>query len=111
MHPGRFVRFAWATGDPMTFKVLQCNADPKFPNRVLYCGTVVPRAEESVGYNSALQPKSDAYFPVVRPLDRTSGKAMQSVPLGTVNPPDNANAEGGRKRNMALSQPSMKGPG
>ena len=111
MHPGRFMGFAWATGDPMTFKVLQFNADPKFPNRVLRRGTVVPRAEESVGYNSALQPKSDAYFPVAGPLDRTSGKAMQSVPLGTVNPPDNSNAEGGRKRNMPLSQPSVKRPG
>ena len=73
--------FAWATGDTMPFKVLQCNANPKLPNRVLHRGTVVPRAEESIGDNSALQPKSDAYFPVARPLDRTSGKAMQSVPL------------------------------
>ena len=111
MHPGRFVGFAWATGDPMTFKVLQCNADPKFPNRVLNRGTVVPRAEESVGYNYALQPKSDAYFPVARPHGGTSGEAVPSVPRGTVNPPDNANAEGGRKRNMASSQPSVKRPG
>ena len=103
--------FAWATGDPMTFKVLQCNADPKFSNRVLHRGTVVPRAVNSVGYNSALQPKSDAYFPVERPLDSTLGGAVPLVPLGTVNPPDNANTEGGRKRNMPLSQPSVKRPG
>ena len=111
MHPGRFVGFAWATGDPMTFKVLQCNTDPKFPNRVLHRGTIVPRAEESVGYNSALQPKSDAYFPVERSNGGTSGEAVPSAPLGTVNPPDNTNAEGGRKWNMPLRQPSMKGPG
>ena len=73
MHPGRFVGFAWATGDPMTFKVLQCNTDPKFSIRVLHRGTVVPRAEESAGYNSALQPKSDAYFPVERPNGGTPG--------------------------------------
>ena len=28
MHPGRFMGFAWDVGDPMTFKVLQCHADP-----------------------------------------------------------------------------------
>ena len=27
MHTGRFVGFAWIIGDPMTFKVLQCNED------------------------------------------------------------------------------------
>ena len=111
MHPGRFMGFAWETGDPMTFKVLQCNADPKVLNRVLHRGTVAPRAVNAVGYNSALQPKSDAYFLVERPLDGTSGKAMPLVPLGTVNPPDNAIAEGGRKRNMPLSHPSVKRPG
>jgi len=111
MHPGRFVGFAWATGDPMTFKVLQCNVDPKVSNRILHRGTVVPRAIESAGYNSALQPKSDAYFPVERPYGGTTGKAVPSVPLGTVNPPDNAIAEGGRKRNMTSSQPSSERSG
>ena len=104
MHPGRFMEFAWATGDPMTFKVLQCHADPKIRSRALYRGTVVPRALNSVGYNSALQPKSDAYFPVEKPHDVIAGKAMASAPLGIVNPTNNAIAEGGRKRNVPLSQ-------
>ena len=41
-----------------------------------------------------------------RPNGGTSGEAVPSAPLGTVNPPDNANAEGGRKRNMPLSRSS-----
>ena len=28
MHPRRFVGFAWNVGDPINFKVLQCNKDP-----------------------------------------------------------------------------------
>ena len=106
MHPGRFMGFSWATGDPMTFKVLQCHADPKNRSRVLHRGTVVLRALNSVGYNSALQPRSDAYFPVEKPLDGISGKAVPSAALGIVNPPNNAIAEGGRKRNVPLSQSS-----
>ena len=65
----------------MNFKVLQCHADPKIRSRVLHRGTVVPRDLNSVGYNSALQPKSDAYFPVERPLDGTVGEAVPLVPL------------------------------
>ena len=78
---------SWTTGDPMNFKVLQCHADPKIQSRVLHRGTVVPRALNSVGCNSALQPRSDAYFPVERPLDGIDGKAVPLVPLGIVNPP------------------------
>ena len=111
MHPGRFMGFSWETGDPMTFKVLQCHANPKIWSRVLHRSTVVPRALNYVGYTSALQPKS-AYFPVERPLDGTGGKAVPLVPLGIVNAPDNAIAEGGRKQNMPLSQLStVKRPG
>ena len=29
MHPGRLMGFSWNVGDPMTFKVLQCNEDPQ----------------------------------------------------------------------------------
>ena len=100
------MEFAWATGDPMTFKVLQCHADPKIRSRVLHRGTVVPHALNSVGYNSALHTKSDAYFPVERPLDGIGGEAMPLVPLGIVNYPDNAIAEGGRNRNVPLSYSS-----
>ena len=106
MHPGRFMGFAWSTGDPMTFKVLQCHANPKRRSRVLHRGTVVPRALDVVGYNSALQPKSDAYFPVVKPDDGISGKALTSVLQGTVHPPDNTTAEEGGKRRRISSQSS-----
>ena len=104
MQPGRFMGFAWATGDPMNFKVLQCHADPKIWSRVLHRCTVVPRALNSVGYNSALQPNSDAYFTFEKPHGVIAGKAVASAALGIVNPPNNAIAEGGRKRNVPLSQ-------
>ena len=103
MYPGRFMWFAWATGDPMNFNVLQCHADPKSRSRVLHRGTVVPRYFNSVGYNSSLQPNSDAYFPVEKPLDGIDGKSLPSAALEIVNPPNNGIAEGGRKRNVPLS--------
>ena len=98
MHPGRFMGFAWYTGYPVTFKVLQCHAKPKRRSRVLHRGTIVPRALDAVGYNSALQPKNDAYFPVVKPDGGIAGKALPSALQGTVHPPDNTIAEGGGKR-------------
>ena len=63
IHPGRFVGFAWNVGDPMTFKVLMCNIDPHKRNMVAHRGAVVPRNLEATGYNSALAPNIDAYFP------------------------------------------------
>ena len=42
MHPGRFLGFAWSIGDPMTFKVIQCNEDLRKRNIVLHRGVVVP---------------------------------------------------------------------
>ena len=98
MHPRRSVGFAWSTGDPMTFKVLQCYADSKRQSRVLHRGTVVLRALDAVGYNSSLQLKSDAYFPVVKPDDGIAGKSLPFALQGTVHPPDNTIAEGGGKR-------------
>ena len=89
---------AWYTGYPVTFKVLQCHAKPKRRSRVLHRGTIVPRALDAVGYNSALQPKNDAYFPVVKPDGGIAGKALPSALQGTVHPPDNTIAEGGGKR-------------
>ena len=65
MHPGRFVGFAFNVGDPITFKVLQCNEDPHKRNIVFHRGVVVPRSPTEIGYNSALAPKSDAYLPIV----------------------------------------------
>ena len=104
--------FAWANGDPMTIKVLQCHAEPKIRSRVLHRGTIVLRALNYVGYNYALQPKSDAYFSVKRPLDGAVGEAVPLVPLGIVNAPDNVILEGGQKRNMPLRQSSsVKRPG
>ena len=62
MHPGMFVTSACNVGDPMTFKVLQCNEDPRKRNIVLHRGAVVLHSPTATGYNSALAPKSDAYF-------------------------------------------------
>ena len=63
MHPGRFVGFAWNIGDPMTFKVIQCNEDPHKRNIVVHRGVAVPCSMTAIRYNYALAPKSDAYFP------------------------------------------------
>ena len=69
--------FAWSTGDPLTFKVLQCHADPKRRAQVLHRGAVVPRVLDAVCYNSALQPKSNHYFSVAKPID---GIARETLP-------------------------------
>ena len=98
--------FAWSTGDPMTFKVLQCHADPKRWIRVLHRGDVFPRVLNSAGYNSDLQPKSDAYFPVVKPDGGIAVKAVTSALQGTVDTPDNDIAEGGDKRRKLSSRSS-----
>ena len=79
MHPGRFVWFAWGIGNPMTFKVLQCNEDPRKRNIVLHRGAVVPHSQTTTGYNSALAPKSDAYF---KDVQVEGGATSKTVPLG-----------------------------
>ena len=66
MHTGRFMGFAWDVGNLMTLKVLQCHSDPKKRAQVLHRGAVFLPSIEVSGYNSALQPKSDHYFPAVR---------------------------------------------
>ena len=66
MHPGRFVGFACNIGDPTTFKVLQCNEYPHKRNVVVHRGVIVLHSPTEIGCNSALAPKSDAYFPVVQ---------------------------------------------
>ena len=43
MHPWKFVGFDWNVGNPLTFKVLQCNSNPHKPNIVVNIGVVVPR--------------------------------------------------------------------
>ena len=63
MNTERFAGFALGIGDPMTFKVLQCNEDMRKWNNVLHRGVVVPRSLTATGYNSDLVPKSDAYLP------------------------------------------------
>ena len=66
MNPGRFLEFYWNIGDPMTFKVLHCNEDLHKRNIFFHRGVVVLRSLKAIGYNSALTPESDAYFPDVK---------------------------------------------
>ena len=47
----------------MKFKVLQYNTDLHKINVVVYIGVVVPRNSVAIGYNYALETKSDAYLP------------------------------------------------
>ena len=65
MHPSRFVGFSCNVGDPITFKVIQCNIYPCKRNLEVHRGVVVPCNSSVIGYNSALAPKSDDYFPEV----------------------------------------------
>ena len=53
-----------------------------------------------------MQPKSDHYFPVVKPIDGIARKTLPSALQGTVHPPDNTIAEGGDKRRRLSRQPS-----
>ena len=66
IQPKRFVGLDWNIGDPMTFKVLHCDKDPHKRNVVFHRGVVVQCYLAVICYNSALAPKSDAYFPVVQ---------------------------------------------
>ena len=65
MQPMRFVGFAQNVGDPMNFKVIECNEDPHKKNIVVHRGVVVQRSTKAIGYNYALTPKSDNYLPDV----------------------------------------------
>ena len=105
MHPGRFMGFTWDVGNYMIFKVFQCHADPNKRVQILQRGAVVPRYLDASEYNSALQTKSDAYFPDVRSEDGGSSKTTPSPHQGIVDPPDNVITEGGGKRRK-LSSPS-----
>ena len=106
MHPRRFVGFAWNIGDPMTFKVLQCNEDPHKRNDIFRRDFFFHRYLKVTGYNSALAPKSDAYFPV---MQVEGGETRKTVPLehqGTVDPPDIYIAERrGKRRKPSSSFP------
>ena len=44
MNPGRSMGFEWNIGDPVTFKVLQCNKDPHKRNIVVHRGVVIPQS-------------------------------------------------------------------
>ena len=105
MHSRIFVGFAWNVGDPMTFKVLQCNEDLHERNIVVHRGVVVPRSLTSIGYNSALEPNSDAYFPDVQVEGGATSKTDPLGHQGTVNPPDITIAEVGGKRQKPSSSP------
>ena len=103
MHPGRFLGFACNIGDLTTFKVLQCNEYPHKRNVVVHRGVIVLHSPTEIGCNSALAPKSDAYFPVVQV---EGGDTSKTVPLehqGTVYPPDITITEEGGKRRKHLS--------
>ena len=73
---------------------------------MLHRGAVVPRALDALGYDSALQPKSDHYFLFVKPEGGIASKTLPPPQHGTVDPPDSARSEGGEKRRRLLSPSS-----
>ena len=98
IHPGRFLGFAHNFVEPMTFMVIQCHEDPHRQNTILHRGVVVPRYPTATGYNYALHPKSDAYFPDVKVEGGATSKTVPSRHQGTVDPPNISIPEGGGKR-------------
>ena len=62
MYPRRFFGFAWNVGDPMNFKVIQCNNDPYKHNYVVHRGLFVPLNSAVIAYNYAPAPKGDSYI-------------------------------------------------
>ena len=105
MNTRRFLGFAWNIGDPMTFKWLQFNEDLYKRNIVVHRGVIVPRSLTEIGYNSALAPKSDAYFPDVQVECRATRKTTPLGHQGTVDPPNINITEGGGKRHNPSSSP------
>ena len=69
----------------------------------LHRGVVVPRSPIEIGFNSALAPKSDAYFPYVQVEGVTNSKIVPLGHQGTVDPLDINIPEGGGKRLKILS--------
>ena len=86
----------------MTFKVLQCNTDPHKNNQVVHKCVVVPHNSSEILYNSALAPKSDAYFPDFNLQGETPIKPAAPEQRGTVDTPYISILEGGGKTAQAL---------
>ena len=110
MHPGRFMGLSWNIGYPMTFKVLQCNENPHKWDVVVHRGVVFPCSQTATGYNSALAPKSDAYFPVVKVEGGVTNKTVPLEHQVTVDPPYIFIPEGGgnRRKPSSLSPKSVE---
>ena len=97
MQPRRFVGFSCNVGDPMTFKVLQCNTNPHQRNVVVHRSVVTPRNSAEIGYNYSLAPKSDDYFLEVSLEDAPPIKPTTPEQQVTLDPPNIAISEGGSK--------------
>ena len=109
MHPGRFFGFACNVRNPITSKVLQCNTNPYKRNILVHIGAVVPRNLSEMGYNSDLDPNSDAYFPEVHLKSMPHIKPDTPVHQGTVDTRDIFISEEGEKSDNPLSSPSVAG--
>ena len=97
-------------GDPTTFKVIQCHEYLKKRVQILLRGVIVPRYLATSGYNSSLQPKSDAYFPEVRTERGATSKNAPSLHQSIVDLPDIAIMEGGgKRRKLSSSFPRLVG--
>ena len=70
MRPGRFLVFYCNVGDPINFKMIQCNIDKRSRNQVLHRGVFISRILELSGYNSSLAPKNGSYFH----FDKSTGR-------------------------------------
>ena len=82
----------------MKFKLFQCNTDKIRRNQALCRGVLVPHILESLGYSSALSPKSDVPFPVVQHEDEWPSKTASSEQNQIADTFNNSIAEGVVKR-------------
>ena len=111
MHTLSSVGFAWNVGNPMYFKVLQCNTDSHNLNMVVQRGVAVPCNWSETGYNSALDPKSDTYFPDVQLEGDPPSKLDTQENQGIADTPNIAIAEGGGKWHKPLNSSLADGAG
>ena len=93
----------------MKFKLLQCNTDKRRRNQALCRGVLVPHILESLGYSSALSPKSDVSLSLVQHEDDWPIKTALSEQNKIADTLNNSIAEGIVKRYKLFNLSSVGG--
>ena len=75
--------------------MLHCNKNLHKRNVFFHRGVVIPHSQTATEYNSTLEPKIEAYLPVVQVEVGVNNKAFPLDHQGTVDPPNISIPEGG----------------